>query len=180
MTMKQRPDIDLRREFAVAGWNGMLGDLKRILADHPDAVHWTDDRSGMTALHGAAAQCQTDAIKFLLEKGADVNARDDQGRTPLMHAASNGGQDHLQPLMDAGADVAAVDRGGHDAIWHTTDGFPQPQNAEHIRRHARQLALKKAQEDEARRQADIEAAADGMRSGASQSVTVGKPLKLKF
>lgn len=178
--MTNPPDIDLKREFAVAGWNGMMEDLKRILLDYPDAVHWTDDRNGMTALHGAAAQCKTEVIKFLLAQGADINARDKKGETPLMHAAGNGGQTHVQALLDAGADIAAVDGKGHDAIWHTADGFRQSRNADLIRAHARLLELKKAQEDEARRQADIEGAATQMRDGAARAITVGKPLKLKI
>ncbi|MEZ0224136.1 MAG: ankyrin repeat domain-containing protein [Alphaproteobacteria bacterium] len=170
----------LQREFSIAGWNGMMKDLRRILNAHPDAVHWTDHMSGMTALHGAAAQCHTDVIQWLLEKGSDINARDDKGRTPLMHAAGNGGKDHLQPLLDAGADIGAVDNDGHDAIWHTSDGFPQPQNADHIRRHARVLEEKKQREEEIRRQADIEGAAGEMRTGTAKSMPVGKPLRLKF
>ena len=169
----------LHREFSVAGWNGMLGDLKRILAEHPDAVRWTDDRSGMTALHGAAAQCKTEAILFLLENGAEINARDDKGRTPLMHAAGNGGRDHLQPLLDAGADIAAVDKEGKDAIAYTEKNFSQPINAGLIRRHATLLEIKRTAEEETRRQADIEGAAAHMRNGAAHPVTVGRPLRLK-
>lgn len=173
-------EMRLHREFSVAGWNGMMKDLSRILEAHPDAVHWSDDRGGMTALHGAANQCKTEVIKWLLEKGSDINARDHKGRTPLMHAAGNGGKDHLQPLLDAGADIGAVDNDGHDAIWHTTDGFHQPQNADRIRRHAALLEQKRLLEEETRRQADIESAAGEMRTGTAKPVPVGKPLRLKF
>ena len=169
----------LHREFSVAGWNGMMADIKRILADHPDAIHWVDDRSGMTALHGAAAQCKTEVIKFLLEKGSDINARDDKGRTPLMHGAGNGGKTHVQALLDAGADIAAVDNDGHDAIWHTTDGFRQPQNADLIRRHAWILEEQKKFDDETRRIADIDATVVHMQTGSDKPVTVGRPLRLK-
>lgn len=179
--IRKERQFALRREFFIAGWNGRMKDITRILQRHPDAPLWADDSNdGMTALQGAAAQCNTDVIKFLIEKGADINARDARGRTALMHGAGNGGKTHVQALLDAGADISAVDNDGHDAIWHTTDSLPQPQNADLIRAHARMLELKKAMEDEARRQADIEGAATQMRDGAHRPVTIGKPLKLKI
>jgi hypothetical protein len=178
--MTPEENTRLQREFSVAGWNGMMKDLRRILKAHPGAVHWVDDRSGMTALHGAANQCHTDVIQWLLEKGSDINARDDKGRTPLMHAAGNGGETHVQALLDGGADITLTDNAGNDAIYYTTNSFPQPRNADIIRRHAGMLEDKKRQEDKARRLADIEGAASEMLAGTAKSVAVGKPLRLKF
>jgi ankyrin repeat protein len=40
-----------------------------------------------TALHEAAANCQLEAAKLLVENGWDRQARDDQGKTPLMLAS---------------------------------------------------------------------------------------------
>jgi ankyrin repeat protein len=170
----------LQREFSIAGWNGMMKDLRRILKAHPNAVHWADPLGGMTALHGAAAQCHTDVIQWLLEKGSDINARDDKGRTPLMHAAGNGGQTHVQALLDAGADIALRDKEGNDAIYYTSNLMPQSRNADIIRRHARGLEEKKRQERENRRRADIEGAAAEMLAGTAKPLPVGKPLRLKL
>jgi uncharacterized protein len=41
---------------------------------------------GFTALHGAANKGANDIIKFLVEHGADLNAKDKEGRTPLNFA----------------------------------------------------------------------------------------------
>jgi ankyrin repeat protein len=41
-------------------------------------------------LHQAAATGDTDVVKLLLAKGADVNAKEDDGWTPLHWAARNG------------------------------------------------------------------------------------------
>jgi ankyrin repeat protein len=38
---------------------------------------------GLTALHGAANRGSNDIIKFLVEKGAKLDAKDKEGRTPL-------------------------------------------------------------------------------------------------
>lgn len=158
----------------------MMKDLSRILKAHPDAVHWTDHLSGMTALHGAAAQCHTDVIQWLLEKGSDINARDDKGRTPLMHAAGNGGKTHVQALLDGGADITLTDKDGNDAIYYTSNLMPQSRNADIIQRHAWKLEAQKQQEEETRRQADIEGAAGEMLAGTAKPMPVGRPLRLKF
>ena len=46
------------------------------------------DTMGMTALHGAAFQGSNRIIQFLVEKGANMDAKDITGQTPL-HKAMN-------------------------------------------------------------------------------------------
>ena len=41
---------------------------------------------GLTALHGAANRGSDDIIRFLVEKGAKLDAKDKEGRTPLTWA----------------------------------------------------------------------------------------------
>jgi len=47
------------------------------------------------------------ALKGLLAKNGDVNARDKRGTTPLMLAAAFGSVRSMKVLLDAGADVNA-------------------------------------------------------------------------
>jgi ankyrin repeat protein len=47
-------------------------------------------------------------IRMLLDKGADVNARDPQGMTPLLNAAMNGNTRLAEMLLARGADVNAA------------------------------------------------------------------------
>lgn len=55
----------------------------------------TLDKYGRTALHAAVLLAQPELARFLLSKGADVNARDREGHTPLMVSAAAGGYDHF-------------------------------------------------------------------------------------
>ena len=56
------------------------------------------------------------AVRALLAKGADVNAKDKNGSTALMLVASRGHTDALRALLAAGANVNAKDIGGGTAL----------------------------------------------------------------
>ena len=62
----------------------------------------------------AAFHGRTEAVKKLLEKGADPKARDDIGQTALMGAARNGHVKTVIVLLDAGA---AADVKLHATHW---------------------------------------------------------------
>ena len=55
------------------------------------------------------------AVRLHIERGDDVNARDDRGLTPLMLAASKNRAHICRVLIEAGADPLAMDRAGNDA-----------------------------------------------------------------
>ena len=71
-------------------------------------------------LHEAVKRDNLDAVRLLLELGADVNARDRDGDTPLHEAATWGRPEIARLLLDAGADVNARRDNGdpvlHDAV----------------------------------------------------------------
>jgi len=62
-----------------------------------------------TPLTEAADANDTATVRFLVEKGADVNARNAIGDTPLILAASHGNVEVIRLLLAKGADVNAVD-----------------------------------------------------------------------
>jgi ankyrin repeat protein len=55
-------------------------------------------------------------VRYLLQIGARVNARDIAGRTPLMRAADARQAEVVRLLLQSRADPAAVDRDGKTAM----------------------------------------------------------------
>jgi ankyrin repeat protein len=64
----------------------------------------------------AALEGQTESVKALLRKGADVNAKDGAGRTALMFAVINMHRETVKALLDCGADVNAGANDGGTAL----------------------------------------------------------------
>ena len=68
--------------------------------------------TGRTALHLAAAGGHIETAEFLIEKGAEVNARDINGNTPLHEAAARGHDGTALMLIGKGAEVNAKNKDG--------------------------------------------------------------------
>ena len=71
---------------------------------------------GMTALHWAAYQDDTEMGKLLLEAGANVKAENRYGVTPLSLACQNGNTALVELLLGAGADPNTALRGGETVL----------------------------------------------------------------
>ncbi|MFM1803598.1 MAG: hypothetical protein RL136_477 [Planctomycetota bacterium] len=83
------------------------------------------DRQGRTPLWGAV-ETELETIKFLIEKGAQVNARDQINSTPLLWAAGFGKPEMVAFLLTQKADVKATDDNGWTPlIWAAGLGQPQ-------------------------------------------------------
>jgi ankyrin repeat protein len=73
--------------------------------------------AGSTALHDAALAGSRPVVELLLNKGADVNARETEtGSTPLHHAASWGRIEVVEVLVKLGADLNIKNRAGETAL----------------------------------------------------------------
>jgi ankyrin repeat protein len=64
----------------------------------------------------AAERGSVEDVEDLLEKGADVNAKDEFERTPLMLSALEGHAEVATLLVEAGADVNATAKYGQTAL----------------------------------------------------------------
>lgn len=84
----------------LAAIRGQL-DLVKLLVERGALVN----DAGWSALHYAAAGPNEHVVRFLLGRGADIDARSPNGTTPLMMAAGYGGLSGADILIEAGADA---------------------------------------------------------------------------
>jgi ankyrin repeat protein len=83
------------------------GDLPRLQALRPGLTDVNrKDRFGRYLLTCASVQPdRTPIVRFLLDRGAAINAQDDSGRTALTNAARYGCEDTLRLLIERKADL---------------------------------------------------------------------------
>ena len=100
---------------------GMANALDLRVVCHVDAA----DESGWSALHAASQGTSVEAVRLLLDRGADVHARTDIKATPLHIAAFNGRLEVVKLLCLRGADPHAKDKDGYtpleDARYRSAD-----------------------------------------------------------
>jgi ankyrin repeat protein/catechol 2,3-dioxygenase-like lactoylglutathione lyase family enzyme len=102
----ERRKAPLLTEFFAACYTGDVAKLRDLLDREPTLVRERHPGGG-TPLHAAAAH--PDALKLLLERGADPNARDvGDNALPLHFAAGGGPLESVRLLLDAGSDVQGV------------------------------------------------------------------------
>jgi len=106
-----------KRLFFEAVRSGDLARVKELLADKPKLVR-SKTFMGETSLHLAVTAGSNDMVAFLLESGAEVNAKDSSNITPLHLAAFNGNVSVAETLLKAGADVNAVGFRHNDTPLH--------------------------------------------------------------
>lgn len=58
----------------------------------------------------------TSVVRYMLDRGVDVNAKDSAGNTALIAAATAGQWEMTDLLLKAGADVNAVNSSGNTAL----------------------------------------------------------------
>ncbi|KAJ8025370.1 Tankyrase-1 [Holothuria leucospilota] len=101
----------LRGDAAVldAAKKGNLARLQKLVTS--DNINCRDSQGrNSTPLHLAAGYNNVDVAQFLLDQGADVNARDKGGLIPLHNASSYGHLDIAALLINKNTCVNAVDR----------------------------------------------------------------------
>jgi ankyrin repeat protein len=118
---------DGEEDLALACALGDLARVKQLVEADPEAVNMHTRRDdalagNATMLHVAAYAGRTEVGKYLLDHGADVNAKASWANTePLETAAWRGHADMVEMLMARGADLEAKDENpgtGWTALGH--------------------------------------------------------------
>jgi hypothetical protein len=96
----------------------VYGDLRlvrNLVAKRYDVNH--ESEGGVTPLSAGVMGGKQEVVRFVLSKGANVNAHSSlAGQTPLMDAAETGNLEMLKLLLDHGAEPCATNRDGVNAL----------------------------------------------------------------
>ncbi|KAF4101848.1 hypothetical protein G5714_016648 [Onychostoma macrolepis] len=101
--------------------------LARFVLDALDGriINGKTENGRTLLMHAVCLQEHATRCKFtqlLLEKGADVNTRDDHGRTALSLACEHGHLDSVKLLVQFNADPELIDSWGNSAVMYAACG----------------------------------------------------------
>ncbi len=102
---------DERSDISIAIRQGNLDAVRAIVAKNPWVVKSADD-SGFTPLHIAATAGRVEIIGYLLDRGADIEARTTGGQTPLFQTIPLSAGEAFGHLLEKGANLNARDNEG--------------------------------------------------------------------
>lgn len=89
--------------------------LVQLIHQQPSVVNQTDS-DGYTPLHRASYGGHRDCVKYLLKKGANIEARTDEDWTPLHCAVRWNNIVVAEELVKAGANINAQSNGGNSPL----------------------------------------------------------------
>ncbi|CEJ61342.1 hypothetical protein PMG11_09877 [Penicillium brasilianum] len=114
-------DVTLNnRLLYAAGENDV--DRAIALLSQGATINCVDSRDGQTPLHKGCSSGNSEIVKFLIRRGADVDVRDFLGNTPLHVACSTRNEGAVKLLIEGGADVNKMMNTGETAL-HVASNF---------------------------------------------------------
>src|SRR5215831_16212374 len=120
----RRPEDPKVTALIAAVRAGNRGEIERQIAASPEVVKGKDD-GGSTALHHAAGYGPLANVELLIDKGADVNAKNRRSSTPLHWAIHD--ESKVRLLLSKGADINTRQAQGRTPLFLAAmlgDGVP--------------------------------------------------------
>lgn len=90
-----------------AAESGKIAKIKSALAKGAN-IHYRNYLNHNTALHIAARKGNLEAVRYLIDKGADINAQSISGNTSLSYAIENEHVEMIKYLLRKGANVDSM------------------------------------------------------------------------
>lgn len=118
-----------QRDFYIAAKRGNLDSMKNAwnnASQYININHYDLDDRGLTALHFVCSDGCKERIKFLIDRGANVNSIDNNGRTPIFCAyvssfyrETKNSLACVKLLIDARANVNHQDEDGNTLLHYS-------------------------------------------------------------
>ena len=104
--------------FTALHWTVQKGDvdIAKILLDSQTNDVNCSDLQGQTVLHLACSAGHLEMVNFLLERGANVDAVDDDGWTPIFYAITEDYLKIVSVLIKYDCDVNVIDKQGYSPL----------------------------------------------------------------
>ncbi len=113
---------NIELEFFQIAIHGDVDSLKDFLQKNPKLNLNLYDNDGMSVLHMELILADVEKIRFLKDKGMNLNIRDNiAGLTPLHYAVISGNLDAMQALIEFGADINVACNNANTALHYACD-----------------------------------------------------------
>jgi len=96
--------------------NGNVDELIIALNQGNKSINWYRDDYGSTALHAATRKGYYKIVQILLDRGIDINSKNNSGYTALHEASFVGNVNIVKILLDKGIDTNCKDYNGWTAL----------------------------------------------------------------
>jgi ankyrin repeat protein len=100
-----------------AASTGDVSEIERLVGQDPSLLNAGDAPRRKTPLMWASDEGHVAAVRWLLDRGAAVNARDEYGQTALRFPSSNGHAPVVSLLLERGADPTIADNAGWPPLF---------------------------------------------------------------
>jgi len=95
--------------------DGDIDRVKSLISEGAD-LNPKKNIMGWTLLQTAIQNRRTEIVTLLIDKGADIKAKDNRGRTPLHFAAETGQKEVVEQLIAKGAEINVTDGRADNAL----------------------------------------------------------------